>query len=193
MSTTYSYTIPNIKFLEHLHTYILNIPGLSQDFYLYNEGTINIIFKNALSNDNLITLNNAIVSYIAPQELIKFTTSQNINLFNDKVDSMMYSLIGVYLYSSNISDGNILNTISFVSNISNSIATYKIKVYDTTNNNIITESDDLNNTTLQLFTLNNISNLPKTNSLFEIQAKVNGNSSYCNIKTCAFNFAQILN
>lgn len=186
---TYSYTIPNLKFLEHLHAYIHNITELPTDFSLYNEESLDIIYENELSDGNLIILNNAINSYIPPQELIVNTNSENINLFNSSINTTVYSLLGVYVYSSNIV--NFLNSVSFVCNVSNG-GIFKLRLYNSVDKTVIVESESLNNTTSQLITLN-LPNLPNTNSLFEIQAKVQDSNCNVTVNTCIFNFASKLN
>ena len=183
----YSYTIPNLKFLEHLHTYIHNIAELPTDFSLYNEESLNVVYENELSDENLIILNNAINSYIPPQEIIINTNSENINLFNSTINTTVYSLLGVYVYSSN--PVNFPNSVSFVCNVSNG-GVFKLRLYDSVNKIVVAESENLTNTISELITLNiNTFNLPNTNSLFEIQAKVLDSKFNVTVNTCIFNFA----
>lgn len=190
MEYIYSYNKEDVKFLDHLHTYLSEISTIPTDFYINATSQIDIVFTQELSNEQLIILNNAIDDYIPPQELYIPLRNETI-LNNAVISSIAYSVIGTYYFSS-LDNDTFITSFTIVSCVKGAIS-YKIRIYDSINNKIICETDSLNNTNLQIVKLDNLSNIPLNDTLFEIQGIISDNSNTCDVKLIQINFSKKLN
>lgn len=177
----YTYDIGNIKFMDFLHEYLLDFfPQTSYLFHINsNQTQIEIVFENELSNNEQTILNNAILSYEPPQN--KYNISKSVNaMLNTSISTTTYSLISTEFLTYK-SDENIgyVNIIAMV----NGLGSYKIRLYDTINNNLICQTNSLNNNTLQLIRIDEIDNLPDNDTILEIQCHVSDSKSTCIIKS----------
>lgn len=186
---TYNFIIPNIKYLNKLHSYIATIPttnGISipVTYFLSSDvDNISVNFNENLNTMQLNLLTSYLYSYSCPQSIINIETSKSFNIITNKINSVIYSIISVDIYTPP-SDKNIqLGQLLIVGNISNinSNGTFQIRLYDSTNNKVLIESNKLNNTSTQLLTFNNLQNIPVANSVLEIHVKVSDISCICSI------------
>lgn len=178
MTYTYSYTIPNIKFLSDLYNYILET--LALEFYINIEATVDIIFNQELTNEQEIILNNLISGYIPPQELSVVVKTENIVLSQNTIMSTdIYTIIGTYFYTVP-DDDSFISSFKTIASV-NGETNYKFRVYDSINDTVLCESNTLNNTNLQIISLSDVTNLPINDTLLEIQCIVSGDNK-CTVK-----------
>jgi hypothetical protein len=191
MEYTYSFTKNDIKYLEKLHEFIKDIPELPKDFYLLNEDQVSVIFNEELNDSQIDILRISIENYTPPQIVYEVVGSNSINITNTNVNTTEYSIVGVDIWQ------GINNSIGYITIASNLIeknvignlignGDYSVRIYDTINNNVIGEVTNLNNTTISIITIDNLSNIPTNDTLIEIQVKVSRKSDKCVIKACQF-------
>lgn len=198
MSYIYKYTIPNIKFLNLLHNYIAIIPTLPTNFSLVSEDQISVIFDEQLSNNQIDLLTTSINNYSPEQYYNVVDSTQPISISQNSTNNTDYTSIATYIW---IIDEAIKNIDFFLGNVvvvSNLVgpqdgivvnnASYKIRLYNATNNTIIFESDSLTNTNLQILTFSNIKNVPSINSVLELQAKTLVSNYQINTSAAHFTF-----
>lgn len=187
-SYSYSYNSKNeIKFINKLHDYVLSIvPGLPL-FYIIKDIEIIFTFDNELSIVQKEQLDDAIKNYIPPTSYIKTTNIQSVNITVDKVNSLDYISVATIIYNPSN-----LNSISIVSNINSSLETYKIRIYDCTNNKILSESPSLSNNLYELTKMIDLQNIPINDTFIEVQIKVSNINFYVNIKAIDFNFGELV-
>lgn len=192
MEYKYSYTIPNLKYLEHLYTYILENVGdtLPVDFYLNIEATLDVVYNQELNVDQQIVLDNIISGYTSPQELTKIVKTETIVLSqNTLLPSDNYTIIGTYFYTKP-TDNSFISSFKMISSVDGN-TNYKFKVYDSINDTILCESITYNNNNLQIINITDISNLPTNDTLLEIQCIVSGDNK-CNIKLAQVIFSILI-
>jgi len=188
----YSYTIPNLKYLEHLYNYILenNDETLPTDFYLNIEATLDVVYNQELNVDQQIVLDNIISGYTPPQELTRIVKTETIVLSQNTIlPTDNYTIIGTYFYTKPTNE-SFISSFKIISSV-NGTTNYKIKIYDALNDAVLCESNTYNNNTLQIINLSDISNLPTNDTLLEIQCIVSGDNK-CNIKLVQINFSVVI-
>lgn len=198
MSYIYKYTIPNIKFLNLLHNYIAIIPTLPTNFSLVSEDQISVIFDEQLSNNQIDLLTTSINNYSPEQYYNVVDSTQPISISQNSTNNTDYTSIATYIW---IIDETIKDIDFFLGNVvlvSNLVgpqdgiivnnASYKIRLYNATNNTVIFESDNLTNTNLQILTFSNIKNVPSVNSVLELQAKTLVSNYQINTSAAHFTF-----
>ena len=90
MEYKYSYTIPNLKYLEHLYNYILeNGNTLPIDFHLNIEATLDVVYNQELTNEKQTLLDNIISGYTPPQQLEKIIKTESI-ILSQNVFKLIY-------------------------------------------------------------------------------------------------------
>lgn len=191
-SYKYSYTIPNLKYLEHLYKYILenNDGTLPIDFYLNIEATLDVVYNQELNVDQQIVLDNIISGYTPPQELTKIVKTEIIVLSqNTLLPSNNYTVIGTYFYTKP-TDDSFISSFKMISSVDGN-TNYKFKVYDSINDTILCESITYNNNNLQIINITDITNLPTNDTLLEIQCVVSGDNK-CNIKLAQVIFSFVI-
>jgi hypothetical protein len=178
----YVYDIGNIKFIDLLHEYLLDFfPMTSHSFHINsNQTQINIVFVTELSNNEEGILNNAILDYDPPQNKYNISRTSNIMLSNLTTSSSIYTLIATEFLKYNADESiGYIDIISLV----NGTGSYKIRLYDTIHNKLICQTNSLNNNTLQLVRINDINNLPDSDTIIEIQSQVSNPTVTCIIKS----------
>lgn len=131
---------------------------------------IEIMFDSELSNLEEVQLNNIISSHV-PEEYIG-TNIMNITIPENYITLTNY----VTLISFNFPGTNKLRNIThikIISEMEESGTFYEVRICNINNNTKIC-SKILNNTKESINNLGTISNLPKKESIFELQARVNG-------------------
>lgn len=191
MEYKYSYTIPTLKYLEHLYTYILeNINTLPMDFHLNIEATIDVVYNQELNVDQQIELDNIISGYTPPQQLEKIIKTESIVLSqNTLLATNNYTVIGTYFYTKP-TDDSFISSFKIISSVDGN-TNYKFKVYDSINGMVLCESNTYNNNNLQIIDITSISNLPINDTLLEIQCIASGDNK-CNIKLVQINFSVLI-
>lgn len=200
MSYIYSFTIPNLKYMGHLHDYISAIPSIPSKFELYVEVTVDVVFEEELSADSVAILNQYISVYVPPIILYEIDHMEVVNILKSSVDTVGYFTFATnyWISETKLSNGGdvSLGYIMIASNILpdalkageiQGSAGYQIRVYDVLNNNIITESDVLSNSHLQIVKLESLQNLPLTDTLIEFQCKIIGVGT-CSLKSVNYVF-----
>ena len=196
MTSIYKYTIPNLKYLNLLHEYIDSIPNLPSDFGLVSEDQVSIIFNQQLSDTQVNLLTTSINNYIPPQFYKEIYRNESLNITQSNINSTVYTSIAtdVWIVDKNNVDidlGNIVivaNLVGPQNGIITNNANYKLRLYNTMNNTILFESDNLINTDLQILTFSNIQNIPTIDSVLELQAKVCSNNYIVNILSTHYTF-----
>ena len=188
-NTNYYFTVPNVKYLNLLHDYIASIfPTL--DFYLIMTFQLTVTFTaGPLSSDNLALLTSKLSQYVPPQSYIISSKTDPVNIVQTQISSIDYTLAGILIYTPDILKTNeSLDQVKIIANltgpdkgITDPMAAYSIRLYDSTNNNVIAEITGNQNQILQLVYLTNLQNLPTSESIFEIQAKINDPDYMCSI------------
>ena len=199
MSFIYKYTIPNIKYLDLLHTYIESISGIPTNFGLVSEDQISIIFNQQLSDTQITALTNSINSYIPPQYYKELYNTESLNITQSNISSTDYTSIATDVWIIDKNDINVeLGEIIIVANLAGPQdgkvvigASYKLKLYNTMNNTVVFESDNLTNTDLTILTFSNIQNIPIIDTVLELQAKVSNSNYIVNILTTHYKFFKI--
>lgn len=96
---------------------------------------------------------------------------KNIFYANINLTENVYSTINIFPYSPDM-EFDVANTSSF--KLSNQSFTYSLRIWDITNNNIICEASELNNSDITSeISLGTVNNLPTTPAIFEFQGKLN--------------------
>jgi len=185
----YSYNKENIKFLDDLHAYVLQVDTLPSQFYINANSKIDIIFVQELSSQQINILNNIINEYIPPQELHTPFINETILITNPTISTNTYSVIGTYLYSNvNLQTDVFISSFTIIASVKGNIS-YKIRIYDAMNDNLICETGSLNNNNLQIIKVTNLLNIPSNDTLLEIQGLVSGDNT-CNVKLVQINFSK---
>lgn len=201
MSYVYKYIIPNLKFLSLLNDYITNIPELPVNFSLLSEDQVSIIFSEPLSTTQQNLLTTSIQSYSAPQFYNIIDNIQSINIIQNIIDSTDYTSIATYIWIMNDTNSNIidLGNIVVIANLVGpedthiiNNASYKLRLYNSINNKVIFESDNLKNTDMKILTFSNIQNIPTFDTLLELQASVSINNYKVNISAAHLTFFQAI-
>lgn len=191
-SYTYTYTKNNIKFLNLFHDFIKS--QFSKDFYINNEDNqFTFVFNEELDDTIKLQLDKLIEFYTPEQSYFKLIRSQPLNISTCSTNSTDYICLANSVYNLN-TIGLKLSTISIISNIvtPDNLGTYQIRIYDSISNNIIWESDVLNNTLYTLIEPDELDNIPTTVTIIEIQMKVSNFIYSANIKAINFNFKQLV-
>ena len=186
---TYTYNKENVKFLDDLHMYVLQVDALPSQFYINASSHIDIIFTQELSSEQLNILNNIINEYVPPQELHIPFINETILITNPVISTNTYSVIGTYFYSiANLQTDVFISSFTIIASVKGNIS-YKIRIYDAINDNLLCETNSLNNTNLQIIKITNLSNIPSNDTLLEIQGLVSGDNT-CNVKLVQINFSK---
>jgi len=174
--TTYSYiySLSNnfdgqVK-LDQLHQEIENIGITGANFIgiTQTSNEIAVIYDNELNIDEQIVLDDAIANHI-PDNSPPRNNFINYSPTIAKVQSTSYTKVGsIFLDNSKLE----ITYIDVVAFKGNNQASYNIRIYDTINDNVIVESTNLTNTESSIINLGNLSNIPSTSTVYEIQAKL---------------------
>ena len=195
MSYTYTFNVPNILYLDLLTNYLYTTT-LPINFYINYSFNykLDIVYATQLTSDQITLLTNTINNYTPPQTEEIITLNENTFIYKDQFNSNesnvnIYLSILVYNFLYNIHTEDKLSYVYVYSYINS--GSYKLRVFDITNNTVLAESGNLTNRTL----VKNI--LPITSSftndaLIEVQCLVLRKHSNYYIQLCNFIFTQIL-
>jgi hypothetical protein len=170
-----------------VHRYISEIPGLPTDFSLLSEAQVDIIFNQELTEEQLSSLNNSIAVYIPPTRLLELDHTESVSILKPTVNTTSYFTFSTdyWVNALKSSENIVLGHIIVVANID--IGSYKIRVYDSLNNNVLVESNSLSNNHIQIIKLQDLVNIPTSDTLIEFQCKVIG-SGTCSVKAVQYVF-----
>ena len=185
MSYIYKFTIPNLKYLDLFHLFLENISEIPSNFTLLFEDQISIMFNEPLVESQIISLTNSIENYIPPQSYSIFDSTKTLNISTNQIKSTVYTNVSTSIWKTNPNtdfDINITN-MEIVCNLSgpqdgNIIpnVNYSVRLYDALNNNVIFESTNLSNTSIQILTFTNFQNISKNDTVLQLQCKVSSNT-----------------
>lgn len=197
MSYIYKFTIPNIKFLNLVYSFIETIPELPSDFSLLSEDQVSIIFNEQLNDAQITSLTNSIQNYIPPQSYSIFDSTKTLNISTNQIYSTVYTTVSTDIWKIDPNtdlDINITN-MEIVCNLSgpqdgNIIpnVNYSVRLYDALNNNVIFESTNLSNTSIKILTFTNFQNISKNDTVLQLQFKVSSNTYIANIFAAHFTY-----
>jgi hypothetical protein len=94
----------------------------------------------------------------------KFTSTKNA------------SYTAMYAFTYTGSEINTIDKLTLLSYMDAGITSYDVRLFDVTHSTVIT-SANYSNTTQAIKTISSVSNLPTTDSIFEVQARKNGGSA----------------
>lgn len=184
----YEYTIENVKFLDKLHSYIQDIFP-TYNFHIDIHEKIKIIFTNELSQNEITLLETSIANYNPPQYTHVISKNENVNITNNKTNNTIYSTISTYLYSSSDDFIDKMKVISYM-NTSTNNSYYKIRIYDITNDIVITESNELNNTNLEIIEFSDLEYNSTQDTILQIQIKVSNTNTFAYVQNINFTYSK---
>lgn len=197
MSYIYKFTIPNLKYLDLFHLFLENISEIPSNFTLLFEDQLSIIFNEPLVESQIISLTNSIENYIPPQSYSIFDSTKTLNISTNQIKSTVYTTVSTDIWKIDPNtdlDINITN-MEIVCNLSgpqdgNIIpnVNYSVRLYDALNNNVIFESTNLSNTSIQILTFTNFQNISKNDTVLQLQFKVSSNTYIANIFAAHFTY-----
>lgn len=197
MSYIYKFTIPNIKFLNLVYSFIKTIPELPSDFSLLSEDQVSIIFNEQLNDEQIISLTYSIQNYIPPQSYSIFDSTKTLNISTNQINSTVYTTVSTDIWKIDPNtdlDINITN-MEIVCNLSGPqdgniipYVNYSVRLYDALNNNVIFESTNLSNTSIEILTFTNFQNISKNDTVLQLQFKISSNTYIANIFAAHFTY-----
>jgi hypothetical protein len=193
MEYKYSFTKDRLKYLNKLHEFIKDIPELPSDFYLLNEDQVSVVFKEELNDSQIEILTMSIENYDPPQVITEVIGSNSIFISNSVITTTEYNIVGIDIWQADYDNDNDVH-IGYITIASALIGDgdYSIRIYDTINNKVIGEICNLNNKNMSIITINNLVNIPASDTLIEVQAKVLNPLSKCIIKACQFVYTRYI-
>ncbi|QKF94442.1 hypothetical protein QKU48_gp0984 [Fadolivirus algeromassiliense] len=163
-------TLANIAILFNSITSNISVP--LQTINPYGDA-IEIIFTNELNDEQKVILNTLVTQW---DNLTPITYNQivPISLKANGISNTIYKRYGVYGYLGSKYIGEIkkISIVSYMDNATN----YSVRIYDVTNSKIIVESVFTNKTEMML-DMGQLSNIPETASVIEIQIKKTGGTA----------------
>ena len=146
-----------------------NILGVSHD---EDAGTVNITFDSALDSAEQIIFYGLISNHIPEPVIGKYLI--NISMPTSLVDLTTYTTLTTFNFPGTLKLNNITN-IKIIGFMEEDGTSYDVKIRDMINvKDVCTKN--LTNETEAISDLGNITDLPIGESIFEIQAKINGSS-----------------
>lgn len=180
MTSTYNYSLTSdfnrdLK-TSQLHKEIENDTGITPNLIGIRLGNDNvgIEFDSALSAGEQTTLNGLVSAHTSDNSAPR-TNFYDCYPKRDNITSTTYEKMGSFKYGGSDQIG-IINYIDVISHKDSSLTSYDIRIYDQTNNLVITERTGLTNTEEVVNDLGTISNIPTAEAVLEIQAKRTGGS-----------------
>ncbi len=166
LSTNFPSGIDSSKLERIINASIPGLVGITT--YADN---VEILFTNAIDSTQKTLLDSIVAAHLPDQT--PPNNSLNIMIMRStKLNE--YELICSFILNEKVNFN--INSISFTSRLSGSIMSYDIRLYDSTNNNILA-SGNYTNSDLQLNSINSLSNVPTSQAVLEIHAKKNGGES----------------
>ena len=127
---------------------------------------VSILFKDSLTPEEESLLDGLVESH----NFILPVRKDIYNPTKEYSDSTTYTELGTFTYIGSNSIG-LINKIEAFTYLNGLTGTYDIRIYNITNNSVISENQGLINKRLELIDLGNLSNIPKDTATFEIQAR----------------------
>lgn len=138
-----------------------------------NGDDVHIVFESALSGAEETVLDNIVTNYtVVPKTGEQIT---NISTNNDIVDSEQYITVLVFNFPG-INKWKYVSNIKIIACMEDDGASFDVRVYDVTNNNEIC-STNISVAEQCVSDLGELTNLPITEAIFELQVKVNGSTT----------------
>jgi hypothetical protein len=192
--STFTYTVLNCRNYSDLYKYVnkyISDTNLSiTNNYNGDDAEINLIFSYSLTFEQIQLLNSIMLSYVPNNTVVTFTLNKSIFIANTQISSVaIWSTVAAY-YFVPVLDSALYNIVitSYTNNSS-----YKIRLYDISNNNVLLVSNILTNNTSEPIILNTLTNLPNNNSIIELQVFQNTSNSIIYINSCNFLYANVDN
>lgn len=177
MSTTYTYSYINdfsSNFAQYqFHSEIVAESGITPNLLQVDMGEdeIKVIFESVLSEGEEIILNNLVSEHVP---VLIGSKIANIHIHNQETTTSIYEVKTSFSFPGTIYWRN-PSHIQVISVMDTGGTSYDVKIYNVTNNNQIAITN-LNNTEEMINDLGTLSNLPESPAIFEVHAKVNGNT-----------------
>lgn len=185
MTSTYSYSVSN-DFSNGVDTSLLHQEIVNSSIVTellgmnLNGDDLDIVFSSALSAGEVTTLDALVDAHDPDAPGSGVITEQNVLIhpitlpIKIRYKSTNYLTATTFIYIPSIMEEII--QIKALSYVSRSNTTYYIRLYDNTNHNVLTETS-LTNTGMQIINLNDVSNLPTSESMILIQVKASSSSA----------------
>jgi hypothetical protein len=193
MTTTLDYNI-NVLKLQHFKDYIrTNYPSLTINYIVTNSASgnnsVSIEFNETLTTTQKNLINTTVYSYVNDtSNTLDFLLAFPLNQI--KFNSTSFTNITDFIYRP--TQGN-LQEISPIS-MKNSLEsfTYSIRVIDLTNAKLIGEITGLSNSIKTKNIISSLTNLPDSESIFEIQAKLDSANTFgCSLYSFELHYFQV--
>lgn len=135
----------------------------------YNSESIHIYFESQLDTSGESELNSMVNSHDGKDPSYPTYNIIHPYITNHKVKISKYSTCASFIYN-----GGLFSKITLIQLLTeqNKNSTFDIKIYDATNNNILNEKTDISNTDKTIINMEGIANIPTTDAIIEIFAKV---------------------
>jgi predicted DNA binding protein len=165
----------NVKHISNLHEYLLNF-GLPE-FYINSNSKIDIVFNTELTEEQNTVLNNAINDYVDLNYTKEQFSIKTVSVNNSIVTNTNYTTVASDFWTVIINPEVYLEYVNIAVLILGSIS---IRIVDLSNNNTLYENSfTRNSTTLEIIKLNNLTNIPTTDTLIDFQVKTTQIDSKC--------------
>lgn len=169
-----------ISRLSNFTQYILDNHTVTVNYTVIDTGknnqnnSISIEFNSILDQTTIDAINTSVKTYTNPIDpVIDF--SNTYPLVPTKIVSTDYTKVSSFSFNPNVGSLSIININSFKN--SKETFDYSLRILDLTNGKVIQEQSGLNNIQESNVSLNTLNNIPNTNSIFEIQAKLDSTNT----------------
>jgi hypothetical protein len=178
---SYTYTTSKIDNLHTFKVYLERNDYIASSLdYNPSSHTLSLSFDQSLSEEQQPILEQLVAEYCPT-----ITNSVTLSIIPTQINNTVYTNYAVYQWMPNV-HGTPFTVTTYIYGSSN----ITIRIYDSTNNTTIAESDTISFSTFGLHTMQllNMTTLPDTPCVLELQAKVLTNGHTCMIQNCAINF-----
>lgn len=184
--TSYTFNLPVLNHSNTMRGYLaVNNFAATQT---YSSGILTLIYPIELSLDRIAVLTSLISSYSEASPITLYSYSINIPGFNSKASMNVYAVMCTFSFTPDVSVGTFLGCIQilgcFYSSSNSASSTFGIRIFDYTNNKIISELTGIGTKGIQKISMTTLSNLPSTPVILEVHALVNSPLYTLNVKGC---------
>jgi len=179
--STYSYSVTSDfggtnPILNQLHNEIDSESGITKTLNGISKtnDNVDIIFDESLSAGEQTTLD-GIVSSHTPVSITHFRLTDTVMCHRTSTITTEYVLMDSFVYNGSVSVGDIIQ-FNVDCRMDTGVTNFTIRIFDVTKEKNIAEGT-FNNTNNQINAITSISNLPRTQSIFEILMKKTGGST----------------
>ena len=193
--STYTFSTSPITYMSDFQSY-LGSPSPTAISYDGGSGVLSLTFASALSSPQQLTLSNLVNAYTNPSSLSVPYINDSVTVSNYIAKTNTYAIMCLFIWNPPVEPSVYLSGVQVVTSLvtptpGGANNTYKLRVYDFTNNKVIVESSNLSQTNYAIVNLAPEVNLPVSSSIFELQALVNYPSTdSLNVKSCNFVYSQ---